>query len=150
MSDPFGTWDNKGLNRKDGANLTLQTLYGAEASFWTTPGNGDDGSWDSDVWTFENNKLPVLQVFAGQNGDGGVYLMVRDIQYATVTMDRTSFTYNGSLQRPDMTVTFDGETLVEGTDYTVAITSSNGSGTSAGIQAGTVTLIITGKGLRKK
>ena len=138
-----GTWANKGLNEKDGVDVTSQTLFGG--SFWTAADNWDTAPWDSDAWTFADGKLPTLKGLAGQNGDGGLYLTVRDIQYAIVgTVD--SLTYNGSEQIPTLTVTFDGETLTKDTDYTVSITSTDGGGTSAGINAGEVTLTLTGIG----
>ncbi len=138
-----GTWTNKGLSAKDGADVTSQTLFGD--SFWTTAGNWDTAAWDDDVWTFADGKLPILTGLAGQNGDGGLYLTARDIQYATVGAT-DGLTYNGSEQIPTLTITFDGETLAKNTDYTVSITSTDGSGTSAGTNVGTVTLTITGIG----
>ncbi|MEA4993054.1 MAG: S-layer homology domain-containing protein [Oscillibacter sp.] len=138
-----GTWENKGSGAKDGANVTSQILFGG--SFWTTAANWDTDPWDSTVWTFADGKLPTLTGLAGQSGEGGLYLTARDIQYATVaTID--TIPYNGSQQLPSLTVTFDGETLVKDADYTVSITSANGTGTSDGTNAGTVTLTITGKG----
>lgn len=89
--------------------------------------NWNTAPWDSDVWSFADNKLPVLQGLAGQNGDGGLYLIARDIQYAAA--DTAPRIYNGSEQTP--TITFDGETLIKNTDYIVSITSTDGSGTSA-------------------
>ncbi len=138
-----GTWENKGSGAKDGEDVTSQILFGG--SFWTTVANWDTDPWDSAVWTFMDGKLPTLTGLAGQSGEGGLYLTARDIQNATVgTID--TLTYNGSQQLPSLTVTFDGETLVQDADYTVSITSANGTGTSAGTNSGTVTLTITGKG----
>lgn len=138
-----GTWENKGLHAKDGADITLEALFGG--NFWTVAGNWDGAAWDSDTWTFMDNKLPVLQGLSGQTGDSGLYLTSRDIRYATVDTIG-SFTYNGSQQLPTLTVTFDGETLAKDTDYTVSITSTDGSGSSAGTNAGEVTLTMTGIG----
>ncbi|CFX88076.1 Pectin lyase fold/virulence factor [Syntrophomonas zehnderi OL-4] len=138
-----GTWANKGLSAKDGADVTSQTLFGG--SFWTAADNWDSPAWDSAVWTFAKDKLPILTGLAGQSGEGGLYLISRDIQYATVGTVAT-LTYNGSEQIPTLTVSFDGETLTKDTDYTVSITSIDGSGTSSGTNAGEVTLTITGIG----
>ena len=135
-----GAWVNKGISAKDGADVTSQTLFGA--SFWTESSNWNTSAWDSGVWTFAEGKLPTLKGLAGQNGDGGLYLIARDIQYAAA--DTAPRIYNGSEQIP--TVIFDGETLAKDTDYTVSITSTDGSGASAGTNAGTVTLTITGIG----
>ena len=133
-----GTWANKGLSAKDGADVTSQTLFGGR--FWTTAGNWDTAAWDSGVWTFADGKLPTLTGLAGQSGDGGLYLTARDIQYATVGAT-DGLTYNGSEQIPALT--FDGETLVKDTDYTVAVADESASD---GTNAGTVTLTITGIG----
>ena len=133
-----GTWANKGLNAKDGADVTSQTLFGG--NLWTTAGNWDTAAWDSGVWTFADGKLPMLTGLAGQSGDGGLYLTARDIQYATVGAT-DGLTYNGSEQIPALT--FDGETLVKDTDYTVAVADESASD---GTNAGTVTLTITGIG----
>ncbi|MEA4987451.1 MAG: S-layer homology domain-containing protein [Anaerovorax sp.] len=135
-----GTWENKGSGAKDGADITMQTLF--TSSFWTAADNWDSASWDSGIWTFADGKLPLLQGLAGQNGDGGLYLTARDIQYATVST--APLTYNGNEQIP--TITFDDETLIKDTDYTVSFTSTDGSGTSSGTNSGTVTLTITGIG----
>jgi fibronectin-binding autotransporter adhesin len=59
------SWSNKGLNDKDGDDVTQEIL--ADGDFWTTEGNWDGSSWDSNVWTFADNKLPILQGLAGQN-----------------------------------------------------------------------------------
>jgi hypothetical protein len=138
-----GTWANKGLSAKDGEDVTSETLF--SSSFWTTASNWNTAAWDSNVWTFEDGKLPTLKGLAGQNGDGGLYMSARDIQYATVGTS-APLTYNGSEQIPTLTVTFDGETLTKNTDYTVSITSTDGGGASAGINAGEVTLTLTGIG----
>ena len=138
-----GTWANEGLNAKDGEDVTSETLF--SGSFWTTAGNWNTAAWDSNVWTFEDGKLPTLKGLAGQNGDGGLYMSARDIQYATVGTS-APLTYNGSEQIPTLTVTFDGETLTKNTDYTVSITSTDGASASAGINAGEVTLTLTGIG----
>ena len=102
--------------------MTAQELLAK--SFWTAAENWNDSPWDESVWIFADGKLPVLKGLEGlaeQNGDGGLYLLVRDIQYAKVELDKTSFAYDGSPQRPVLTVDFDGETLTEGTDYTVSV-----------------------------
>ncbi len=123
----------------DGADVSIQTAMSG-TSFWQ-----DTMNWDAGVWTITAGKLPTLTGFSGQSGDGGLYLTERDIQYAAVTVNGT-YTYTGSPITPDLTVGFDGVTLIKGTDYTVTVTSADGPGTSAGANAGTVTLMLTGIG----
>ncbi|MGI1660063.1 MAG: S-layer homology domain-containing protein [Desulfitobacterium sp.] len=135
-----GTWADKGPDAKDGADVTPQILF--SANFWTMATYWDTAAWDGEVWMCSGDKLPILFGLAGQTGDGGLYLTARDIHYATVSTG--PFTYNGSEQIP--TISFDGETLMKDTDYTVAITSTDGSGDSAGTNAGTVTLALIGIG----
>ena len=56
-----------------------------------------------------------------------------------LTTDPLEFTYNGSEQKPTVTLTFNGKTLVEGADYDVAVSGSP-------INAGSYKLTVTGKG----
>ena len=59
---------------------------------------------------------------------------------AEVTLNQTSFTYNGSVQKPTITVKLDGKELTEGTHYTVTYSGDT-------TNAGTVTVIVTSDGL---
>ena len=59
-----------------------------------------------------------------------------------LSTDSLAFTYNGSEQKPTVTLTFNDKTLAEGTDYDVAVSGSSGSP----IDAGSYTLTVTGKG----
>lgn len=54
---------------------------------------------------------------------------------ATVTLGKTTYTYNGKVQKPSVKVVFGGKTLKSGTDYTVAYKNN----TSAGKAAVTIT-----------
>lgn len=62
-----------------------------------------------------------------------------DIGKATVTLSRTSFTWNGKTQTPAVTVKFQGTTLKKGTHYTVSCTKNK--------EPGTAVLTVKGKGL---
>ena len=55
-----------------------------------------------------------------------------------VTLDKTSYTYNGQQRKPSVAVTDGTVKLISGTDYTVSYTNNT--------NAGTATAIITGKG----
>lgn len=59
---------------------------------------------------------------------------------ATVTIEPTSATYNGSAHTPTVTVTFNGNTLVQDTDYTLSWDKSGF------VNANTYTATIEGKG----
>ncbi len=142
-----GGGNNKGLNNLDGADFSIAQAN--TAAFWTTAGNWDSGAWSGIVWTFADDKLPILSRFASglQSGAGGLYLTERDIANATVSAGGP-YTYTGSLIAPTLTVTFDGAALTKGTDYTVAVTSSDNveGTTSAGTNPGEVTVKLSGIG----
>ena len=88
------------------------------------------GSADSPVW-YQNlgtDTYPVLD-----SSHGTVYCIDKglsfysndsnaklDISGATVALSQERFTYNGTVQKPTVTVTLDGKTLTENTHYTVA------------------------------
>ena len=63
---------------------------------------------------------------------------VKSISGATVKLSRTSYTYNGKARKPVVTVTFDGEKLKRGKDYTIKYSNN--------IMPGTATVTIKGKG----
>ena len=63
---------------------------------------------------------------------------VIDLSRATVTLSNNSFEANGSPQKPSVTVILDGNTLIEGTDFTVTYQHN--------VEPGTATVIIMGKG----
>ena len=61
-----------------------------------------------------------------------------DISKCTITLDTTSYTYNGTAKKPAVTVKNGTKTLVKGTDYTLAYKNNT--------NAGTATATVTGKG----
>ena len=61
-----------------------------------------------------------------------------DISKATVTLEKTSFTYDGKAKTPAVTVTLNGKTLVLNTDYSVSYNNN--------IEVGTADAIISGMG----
>jgi hypothetical protein len=71
---------------------------------------------------------------------------VLDISNATITFNPASFVYTGEELIPEITVTLDGTTLVDGIDYTWSIISYDSESTSSGTKVGTVTVSFTGRG----
>ena len=67
-----------------------------------------------------------------------VEVVKADISKATVTLEETSYTYDGSAKTPAVTVTLDGKTLVLNTDYSVSYNNN--------IEVGTADAIISGMG----
>ncbi|SHO53956.1 GLUG motif-containing protein [Anaerocolumna xylanovorans] len=126
----------KTLTGLDGEDLTIAQAN--TAAFWTDASNWDLSSWDAaSIWTITDNKLPLLQKVEGTQSGGGLYLTERDISKATATVNG-SYTYTGSEIIPQLFVTFDGETLAEGVDYTMSCSSN--------INAGTALVTLTGRG----
>ena len=66
------------------------------------------------------------------------YVPLTSIAEATVTLDATSYTYDGSAKEPGVTVVLDGTTLTAGTDYTVSYADN--------VDAGTATVTVAGCG----
>lgn len=71
-------------------------------------------------------------------GSGGSTGIIADISKADITLDKTSYIYDGTAKTPSVTVKLGGKTLVFNTDYTVSYSNN--------IKAGTAAAIVTGKG----
>ncbi|MEA4971434.1 MAG: MBG domain-containing protein [Candidatus Pelethousia sp.] len=126
---------------KNGADMTV--AQSNTAGFWTDASIFITPWPDWEYWTFANGKLPTLKRIPGQSGDGGVYLAERDITNATVEITGSLFTYTGFPIEPTLTVIFDGEALVRGTDYIIEVAAESASN---GTSAGAVTAKLVGKG----
>ena len=61
-----------------------------------------------------------------------------NLSKANITLDKNSYTYDGTTKTPAVTVTLDGKTLVLNTDYTVSYSNN--------IKVGTAAVTVTGKG----
>ena len=61
-----------------------------------------------------------------------------DISKASITLSKTSYTYDGKAKTPSVTVKLDGKTLSLNTDYTVAYSNNT--------KVGTAKITVTGKG----
>lgn len=148
MNDPgkgkFGSIANS-LTDKNGTSVSSQQI--SKAGFWTEASNWGTFGWDTSIWTIIDDKLPILNKVGGtQPNEFGLYMIQRDISYATVKFhgNNNIYTYTGACIIPSLDVTFDNVTLVQGQNYTVNITSMDGVGTSAGTNMGTVTFDIVG------
>jgi len=125
------SWTDRTHDGRDGADIT--EVQARTASFWTNPANWQGSAWDATFWNFVDGQLPTLR-------------NVFPLKFAEIHLSNNHFFFDGQSQKPTVTVRYGGSTLVEGTDFTVAITSTNSSTTSAGTQPGVVTLTITGIG----
>ena len=61
-----------------------------------------------------------------------------DISKAAVTLEKTTYPYDGKAKTPAVAVTLDGKTLIPSTDYTVSYTDN--------VNVGTAKATVTGKG----
>ena len=61
-----------------------------------------------------------------------------NLSKANITLDKNSYTYDGTAKTPTVTVALDGKTLVLNTDYTVSYSNN--------IKVGTAAVTVTGKG----
>ena len=61
----------------------------------------------------ESNSIVIRDIWVKVN------VKAIDNNSAEATLSKTTFTYNGEEQKPDVTVTYEGKSLTEGTDYTL-------------------------------
>ena len=86
----------------------------------------DSGTWagDAPVLSFENNvtvgTATAKMTAGGATASTTFKINPANISYTTVTFDPENGTYNGNAYAPDVTVTFNGATLVKDTDYTLS------------------------------
>lgn len=91
----------------------------------------DDSTWKNGNITLQNTNISL------RPWDSSTHYRT-DISPASVTLSKTSYTYDGTIKQPDVSVSFGGKTLMEGIDY--ECTYSNN------INAGTATAKIEGIG----
>ena len=135
----YGDTISQGLNM-----ITSTGLVGSDsiASITLTPSTTE----------VTNNGTITPEVSAIFNNDGddtmGNYnityekgkLIIKDlsIETAEITLNPTSYTYDGNEKKPTITVVLNNKTLVNGIDYTVSYSNNK--------NAGTATVTVTGKG----
>ena len=106
----------------------------------------DSGTWAgaTPVLSYENN-VKVATATAKMTAGGATAsttfkINPASISYATVTFDPENGTYTGNAYTPGVTVTFNGATLLEDTDYTLSWDKSGFT------NADTYTVTVTGEG----
>ena len=118
-------------------------------TWYTKPQVKAQASWEADgngVVRVENNKLTALK--AGETTLSGMVLGTPvslrvtvepvSLATATVTLENTQFTVTGNPIEPAVTVTLNGATLVQNTDYTVSYSDN--------IEVGKATVTVQGIG----
>jgi hypothetical protein len=94
---------------------------------------GTSASNDGDLYANKGGTDFIIAKF-----DANMDRYYVDISASTVTPSQTSYVYDGTAKTPAVTVTLDGKTLTQGTDYTVAYSNK--------VNVGTATVTVTGKG----
>ena len=113
------------------------SYQGCELTDYTVEYNNNVAPGKANVVVYGNNNLM---------GNKRVYFQIRrSLDGATVTLDKTQYTYSAAEIRPNVTVVLDGTTLQQGTDYTVSYADNTNVGTAkvtvsgAGNYTGTLT-----------
>ncbi len=123
----FTGWyaDKNGEELVASADLSREEMQSALNSYYYTQKSPEEDP-ENGVWNYT--------LYAGWR-----YKYGGSIDGAKVTLSKTSFTYNGKVQKPTIKK-IGGKALEEGTDYTVAWSDASSK------KAGTYTLTITGTG----
>ena len=142
-----GVYDNDGTQDKVESKTATEFASG-EVCWLLNNSSSESPVWYQNVDSGTMDNYPVLD-----SSHGTVYYYSNKNTYsndpyksdtpqaitdATVSLSPESFTYNGQSQTPKVTVTLNGNTLIEGINYTVEYSSST-------INAGTVTVTVQGK-----
>lgn len=105
----------------------------------------EDVAWDWVDTTADKTKCNVYYLRAYNKakdaiiyGEDSEPVTVADLAYALVEFSTSTFTYNGTMQTPEVTVKIGNAALTEGADYTVSVRDN--------INAGTVSLTVNGEG----
>ena len=89
--------------------------------------------------SFDENNIDVTYAHNDGGADNPGYLTsLINLDNCDIAMAPTEITYTGSENKPEVTVAYNGSTLKETTDYTVAYADN--------VNAGTATVTVTGKG----
>lgn len=70
----------------------------------------------------------------------------RNLDAATIVLSTSSYPYNGSVRKPNVSVSLDGTSLKSGRDFTVSIRNVAGAETAEPKNAGTYMIIVSGTG----
>jgi hypothetical protein len=134
------------LTVKNG-DAVVATAYGfSNPLFWEggkSADSLDNMGWSSEIWLFEQDRLPVLLGFGGardigaQTGDTGLYNSGRKLQFSQMIINADVHVYDGNAHTlrsagndPEITVKFGTATLREGLDYRLEYESNINAGTA--------------------
>ncbi|MBQ9200087.1 MAG: hypothetical protein IJ141_07885 [Lachnospiraceae bacterium] len=118
----------------------LKALLGVDVKLPTTgtvdnanAGNDKKVNVDLSAFEFDNYEIVLAKEFT-------VNITPAVIAEKDVTLDKKEFTYNGNVQKPEVTVTVNNKKLTADTDYTVTYSNANSQ------NVGEYTVTVTGKG----
>lgn len=87
-----------------------------------------------------NNGAEERNAIVDANGNIATNIVLRYRQMTdsdmVITLDKTEYVYDGAAKKPAVTVVYAGESLVEGTDYTIEYRNNTNAGTAKVLVAG--------------
>jgi uncharacterized repeat protein (TIGR02543 family) len=92
--------------------------------------------------TIKSGTTDVTSNYNIKYTSGKLTINALNISSADITLDTTTYTYDGSTKKPNATVKIGSTTLVKDTDYTVSYSNNTNANTSDNVP----TVTITGKG----
>ncbi|MBQ7203217.1 MAG: hypothetical protein IJS03_04265 [Eubacterium sp.] len=120
---------------------TYGTLYDGNRDYVTAADyGGEDGNFKISEYLEAGTYYVEVKDYYGNSGSYKLYVYSppKDISNASITLSKTSYTYDGTYKKPVVTVKYGGKTLYEGDDYGVTYSHCK--------SAGRATVNITGRG----
>ena len=107
---------NNGVTYSGFVNGEDETVLGGELTYtYTYTQYGDVGEYSITPQGLTADNYEITFV------DGTLTVNVKEVTNPTVTLDQTSYQYDGTVKEPKViSIVVDGRTLTEGTDYTVS------------------------------
>ena len=100
---------------------------------------GEDAFWTGFYWTYDYSHVIRTSIKCYKRSNAEKYAKANDISYsyinqdiskATITLNPTSYTYDGTAKKPSATVTLDGEKLIVNDDYKLEYSKNTNVGTA--------------------
>ena len=131
-TDYTGVYDGKAHG------ITLSGIEGATVTYGTQTGTYDLTA--NPTYTEKGTYTVYYKVekanYATVTGDATVTISAKDINDLTISLTQTTFDYDGKAKEPKATIVFNGENLIEDTDYTIDYEKNTDAGQAAAIIKG--------------
>ena len=135
--------NNTEIGRAEVIVTGMGSYHGSTAVNFSISETGWEGDFKYKV-NEDGNSVTILK-YDGANNDAKIPetqdlgpAPQTDISKAAVTLEKTTYPYDGKAKTPAVAVTLDGKTLIPSTDYTVSYTDN--------VNVGTAKATVTGKG----